>query len=532
MRNKRILSILFASLLLMQSIALPVWAEPAEDQEETETTSVVEEETADTEETEESTEATGEEASEATEASGTTATEPTVAATVPAGFAGDASVSLGSHTLNALYPTVTTEDYTANAKAAIAYEVGTDTLVYASNVDEKLYPASMTKVMTCLVALEMCDLDEIITVNGDAISYLDVSGSGVGLQDGEQMSMRDLLYCLMVKSANDAAVTIATHLAGSEEAFVELMNQKAAELGCTNTHFVNAHGLHDENHYTTARDMAKIMAASIQNETFYTLFSETYYQVPATNKSEARELYTTNYLMSDDLDQNYYDSRVIGGKTGFTTPAGRCLTTLSESNGMKLIIVIMGAEAEFAEDGYTALSYGNFEETAGLMDYIYSGFMPAQVLSANQILEQFPVNGGVTDTQGYTQQPRSTILPVGSDMKALRYEIELDNGGITAPVKSGDSIGVARVWNNSKCVAQETLYSSVDVAQEVVGDHSGKPVNPAALIHEKSSHWNTWLIVILVILVVLVLLAVVMHIRNSIIRARRKKRRAMRRRRR
>ena len=531
MRNKRFLSILFASLLLVQSVVLPVWAEPAEEQEETETVQVTDE-SAETSETEEAAGAESEETADATGATGVTVPEPTAAVTVPANFTGDASVSLGSHSINALYPTASETDYTANAKAAIAYEVGTDTLVYASNVDEQLYPASMTKVMTCLLALEKGNLDEIVTVSGDAISYLDISGSGAALQDGEQISMRDLLYCLMVESANDAAVTIATHIAGSEAAFVEMMNQKAAELGCTNTHFVNAHGLHDENHYTTARDMAKIMVAAIQNETFCTLFSATSHEVPATNLSEARQMYTTNYLISDYLNQNYYDTRVIGGKTGFTTPAGRCLATLSESNGMKMVIVIMGAEAEFAEDGYTALSYGHFEETIDLMNFVYDKFMPAQVLSANQILEQFPVNGGVTDTQGYTQNPRSTLLPVGSDMNALRYEIELDNGGISAPVKAGDPIGVARVWNQSKCVAQEQLYSSVDVAQEIVGENSSKPVNPAALINEKSSQWHIWLIVILAVLGVLVLVIVIMHIRNSIIRARRKKRRAMRRRRR
>lgn len=531
MRNKRILSILLASFLLMQSVVLPVWAETSEEQEVSESTSTVETEDTTAESEPEDAENPTETA-EVTDVTEVTAPQPSTPPTIPADFTGDASVSLGSHTINALYPTVPVTDYTVYAKAAIAYEVGTDTLVYASNVDERLYPASMTKVMTCLVALEMCDLDEIVTVDGDAIAYLDVSGSGAELLDGEQISMRDLLYCLMVKSANDAAVTIAKHLAGSEDAFVELMNQKAAEIGCTNTHFVNAHGLHDENHYTTARDMAKIMTAGIQNETFCTLFSETYHEVPATNLSEARQLFTTNYLMSDDLNENFYDPRVIGGKTGFTTPAGRCLATVSESNGMKLVIVIMGAEAEYAEDGYSVISYGNFEETVGLMNHIYDGYMPAQVLSANQIFEQFKVSGGVTDTQGYTQQIRSTILPVGSNVNALRYEIELDNGGITAPVKSGDTIGLVRVWHGSNCVAQEQMYSSVDVEQEVIGENSSKPINPAALIKESSSKWNVVLIVVLVIIGVLVLLLAIIQIRNSIIRARRKKRRAMRRRRR
>ncbi len=402
---------------------------------------------------------------------------------------------------------------------------------YSEQIHDRLFPASTTKILTLYVALKYGTLSDTVTISENAVSVPSDS-SIAGLRAGEQLTLEDLLYGLMLPSGNDSAVAIAEHISGNVDAFVKLMNQEANILGATNSHFVNPHGYHDENHYTTARDMAKIMVAAIQNETFCTLFSATSHEVPATNLSEARQMFTTNYLISDYLNQNYYDTRVIGGKTGFTTPAGRCLATLSESNGMKMVIVIMGAEAEFAEDGYTPLSYGHFEETIDLMNFVYDKFMPAQVLSANQILEQFPVNGGVTDTQGYTQNPRSTLLPVGSDMNALRYEIELDNGGISAPVKAGDPIGVARVWNQSKCVAQEQLYSSVDVAQEIVGENSSKPVNPAALINEASSRWHIWLIVILAVLGVLVLVIVIMHIRNSIIRARRKKRRAMRRRRR
>ncbi len=251
MRKRHLLSLFLAAVMLVQSAVLPVWAQ--EDAEQT-----VAEETLPEEETEQT---------ESTEPSAQPNTTPI---DVPSDFDGDASVTYGSHSLNAQYPVIAPGELDIPVKAAVAYEVGTDTMVYADHADERLYPASMTKIMTCLVALEMCDLSEIVTVDGAAIEYLDIGGSEIvtvdgaaieyldiggseaELVDGEQMTMQDLLYCLMVMSANDAAVTIAAHLAGSEEAFVERMNQKAAELGCTNTHFANAHGLHDENHYTTA----------------------------------------------------------------------------------------------------------------------------------------------------------------------------------------------------------------------------------------------------------------------------------------
>lgn len=507
MRKKRILSFLLCALML-PCLARPVWAE-----QEDAATAAEETAQSDVETTQPATQ------------------PPTEQATVPADFAGDASVEMGSHSLNAKTPVMTAGELETGVKSAVAYELGTETMVYADHPDERLYPASMTKILTCLVALEQCDLDEIVTVDGAAIEYLDVGGSEAELQDGEQLSMRDLLYCLMVKSANDAAVTIADHLAGSEEAFVQQMNQKAVELGCTDTHFVNSHGLHDENHYTTARDMAKIMAACIQNEMFCQLYSETYYAVPATNLSEERELYTTNYLMSEALNQNYYDSRVLGGKTGFTTPAGRCLITVSESSGMKLIIVIMGAEAEFAEDGYTALSYGNFDATVELMDKIYGGYMPAQVLSPDQMLEQFPVNNGQTEVQGYAQSGGSTVIPLGSGTGSLRYDYSLKGGGVSAPVRSGDQIGTVRVWHQSRCVAQQELYAGADV-QKVVAADQPKFVNPAAQLREGPSVWNITLIVILSLLGLVALLVGGIYVRNAVIRARRRKRRAMRRRKR
>ena len=244
-----------------------------------------------------------------------------------------------------------------------------------------------------------------------------------------------------------------------------------------------------------------------------------------------QELYTTNYLMSEALNQNYYDSRVLGGKTGFTTPAGRCLITVSESAGMKLVIVIMGAEAEFAEDGSTALSYGNFDATVELMDKIYGGYMPAQILSADQMLEQFPVNNGQTQVQGCTKESAGTVIPAGSGKSALRYDYSLNNGGVSAPIQSGSEIGTVRVWYQSQCVAQQTMYAGSDV-EMIVPDETPKYVNPAAQLKDKTSVWNIVLIVILVVFGLIALLVVGISIRNRIIRARRRKARAMRRNRR
>lgn len=347
-------------------------------------------------------------------------------------LSGDTSVTGGSHSIDAQMPIAGLVERTVDAKAAMLYELETGTMLYGYNVDDKVYPASLTKVMTCLVALEMCgDLDEIITVPESVIANKDPNGSGMDLQSGEELSMIDLLYGLMVQSANDAASTIATHLCGSEEAFVRKMNQKAAQIGCTQTNFVNVHGLHHEDHYTTARDMGRIMIAALEYDVFRTLYSTTSYRIDATNKSEERKMYTTNYMISEAIYQQYYDSRVIGGKTGFTTPAGRCLVTVSESGGMKLLCVMMGAEPIMTENGPGSVDQAHFDQTRSLISYGFNNYTSVQVLSPNQTIGQFAVDNSTSALQGVVRESVDTLVPVNSDLSTIRYEYSLDRETLT-----------------------------------------------------------------------------------------------------
>ena len=438
---------------------------------------------------------------------------------------GDISVTGGSNSINAAQSLMSLIDLQVNAKAALLYEVDTKTMVYGYNVDEKLYPASLTKVMTCLVAVEHCDLSEMITVPQEVMDRVDPSGSGMDLVTGEKLTMEELLYGLMVESANDAAMVIATHLCGSEEAFVELMNQKARELGCEQTHFMNVHGLHHEEHYTTARDMARILVAALENETFYRFFTTSFIRIAPTNKSEERKMSTTNYMMSRSVTEMYYDTRVLGGKTGFTTPAGRCLVTLSESGGMRFVSVVMGAQLVYAEDGYSAVSYGNFEETKKLIDKGFANFEPVQILSPNQILGQFQVENGTSSVQGVVQTTIDTLIPVGCDFSSIRYEYILDDGALVAPIEKGTPLGIVRVWYQTKCLAQAELYAASYVAKDVPETVSGGNVDPAAPVTQDPGLWHMVLLAILVLLALLVLLLLAGYIRGAMVRAKRAKRR-------
>lgn len=463
----------------------------------------------------------------ATQAETTGLTEPIEETTEPTEFVipeyvpGDASVSMGSSTLDAGSAVIEPSGFAASGTAELVYDINSDTMLYAYNIDEKVYPASTTKIMTCLVALELCDLDDVVTVTKSAISEIDWTSSSASLAAGEQMTMKDLLYCLMVKSANDAGCVIAEYLCGSQEAFVEKMNEKALELGCTNTNFVNVHGLHDEEHYTTARDLAKIMAAAVENETFYELFSTVTYTVPANNLSEERELVSTNLLV--DESSKLYDERVIGGKTGFTTPAGRCLVSLSQSGDMKLITVVMGAKWEYYSDGWTVKRYGNFADTVALMDMVYNGYRPAKILSPDQILDQFAVTGGECATQGYVMDEVTVIVPTDAVLSDFTYETGLD-AELSAPVEKDDEIGYVRVWYRGRCVAQADMYAAVSVAKE---EDAPAKVS-SSTVKNQTGLWMIVSIAIAVVAALILILVLIGKIRNAIYLARKKKRRKAR----
>lgn len=460
-----------------------------------------------------------------TQETATVNTEPTFF--FPVDVSGDASVSTGNRSINAHLPLLNPGEVEVELKSALMYELGSGTLLFDYNIDARVYPASTTKIMTCLLALEHCDLDEIVTISQSVQDGRDPDGSNCDLMAGEKLSVRDLIYCLMVASANDAGSAISEHVAGSEKAFVAMMNEKAKELGCTDTHFANPHGLHNEEHYTTARDMAKIMLCALENDFFYEVFSTASYEVPATNICGARKLRTTNYMIDRMVIEHHYDSRVIGGKTGFTTPAGRCFVAVSESGGMRVLSVVMGCETAYNDEGI--LSYGSFEQTHNLIDYVYDHYTAGRILSPDAVLESFPVTDGENDVQVYVKEAVDTVLPVDLVESQLRYEYILDDGTLTAPIEKDEVLGIVRVWYQSKCVAQRELYAAVGSKVKQL-----EPVRDLALRNDpaqaSSNLWHIVLLVVIFLLVLVVLMLAVSAIRASIIRSRRNKRRRDRRR--
>ncbi len=380
----------------------------------------------------------------------------------------DQSVLSGCHSVDAAQPLSDEGRLADTAKAVILYERNSDTMLYAYDPDLRIYPSSMVKLMTALVALENGDLNDTVTVTRQALSYVAIGSVSAGLTAGEALSLESLLYCMMTASANDAATVIAEHIAGGQDAFVAMMNERAAELGCRDTHFSNVHGLHDEDCYTTARDICRITDYALDNEMFKTLFCAKSFTVPATNKQAAREIITSNHMMSTAETSKYYDSRVTGGKTGATDQAGRCLVATAESGGMELLTVVMGAKPTYTQDRLSVVRYGSFEETAELLDYAFSAFSYRQIFYEGQIIAQYPVSGGENNVVVQPLRTQATVLPKDLSEEQLTWVYSDRLDAVIAPVAQGQTITTLQVWYGSKCLAQTELVAvhAVDIWAE------------------------------------------------------------------
>ena len=250
-----------------------------------------------------------------------------------------------------------------SSTAAIVMETSTNTVLYSKNADQPLYPASAVKIMTCLVALENSSLDEQVTMTATGVSGVTDGGANISSQLDEVFTMEQCLYAIMVASANDIALQVAEHVGGSVDAFVQIMNTRAQELGCTNTVFTNPTGLPDENQHITAHDIALIMEAAMANDTFRTIAATTSYTLPATNVSGGERVLTNNFTMINSTSDGYYKP-CIGGKEGYTEASGSTLVCGAEKNGVSLIAVILqGASGTTAAEAVSLLNYGfdNFQ---------------------------------------------------------------------------------------------------------------------------------------------------------------------------
>ena len=333
------------------------------------------------------------------------------------------------------------------AQGAVVIDTASGQILYGKNANTKYYPASITKLMTALLVIENCDLNDTVTFSKTATTNLEAGAVSLGMVEGDRMTVRQCLYALLLKSANEVGNALAEHVSGSISAFADLMNRKAAALGCTNTHFANPHGLNDPNHYTTPYDMALIARAAFANSTLREIDTTLSYQLPATKKYGARTI-TMGHKMLYPTDSRYYEG-IIGGKTGFTSLAGNTLVTGAERNGIRLVAVVMKANGTHYTDTKALLDYG-FQKMSGGT----SG----------------PLGNGSGQTGQGTQAPAEQT-PVSPE--ALAQETQAPAAGLSSASSGSDVIPGAAPGG-------ETVQGAASAQPEASGGQNGGWVQDAS----------------------------------------------------
>ena len=353
-----------------------------------------------------------------------------------------------------------------DATAALLVSPGSGMVLYSKNADQKRYPASTTKIMTALLTLEnVSNLDE--TVTSEAVDFENVTAdsSNAGILLGEQVTVRDLLYALMLPSANEAAYMLARHVGGSWEQFVDMMNDRAAELGCTGTHFCNPCGLHEEDHYTTAHDLYLIAKEAMKDVTFRDIVSTVQHRMAKTNLHEERIIYTTNQLIFSSFQPWSY-ANCLGIKTGHTSQAGNCFVGYAEYGDAKLFSVVLGCSDSSKEYPSVAAS---FTDTKKLCQWGFENFTSKTLARQGEEVTYTKVKLS-TDTNQLLLTAKADVvalLPKDLDVKALELVEDIPEE-VKAPVKAGDPIGTATYRYNGTDYGTVELVALNDISRSTV----------------------------------------------------------------
>jgi len=405
-----------------------------------------------------------------------------------------------------------TDPIEVNAKSYILIDTRTGQVLCEYNADERLYPASTTKIMTAILALENGRLDQVMTASAEACYDIGKDGMNIGIIPDEKLVMEDLINAMLIQSANETANIIAENLAGSRQEFVDMMNRKAEELGAGNTHFTNPCGAHDDNHYTTARDMSKIALYAMTIPEFREIVKKESYEMSPTNKHPSWDtlLYSTNKLLRNPNTNKF---KVTGIKTGYTNPAGYCLVASAEKDGLELISVVMGVDPSQDFDSV-------FKYSRTLLEYGFDNFGFVEIVKEGKVVGSVTVNNGDKDVPlNVLTADNITVLakitgggPVVKEEKFIRP--------LKAPVNKGDIVGYAEYWVDGVKAGKINLIAENNVYK------AAAPDIPLLSVEEvKDSAVPSFLkiiaYVLLTVVVLFLILKIIVMIHNRKVRRRR-----------
>ena len=355
---------------------------------------------------------------------------------------------------------------TIYSEGAILIEASTGTVLYEKNENEVFEPASTTKILTALLALEKCDLNEVATASSTAINGIPSNYAIADIRVGEQFTIEQLLNVMLIHSANEAANVIAEHVAGSQEEFAKMMTKRAQELGCKNSNFVNANGIENENHYTTAYDLALIMKQCVKNDTFKKIISTEKYTLPSTELNEENRYFQNNNSLIIKGDKYYYQY-CVGGKTGYTKEAKNCMVSLASKDGMDLIAVVL--KGETTETGESARN----RDTINLFEYGYENYNLQTIKKKGETVTSVDIKDAEGNTKQLKVKLENDISIVNKEDNESKKDVkpEINVNVENAPVEKGEVVGTATYKINGEeykanLVAAETIEETRDNVNE------------------------------------------------------------------
>lgn len=381
---------------------------------------------------------------------------------------------------------------TISAPSAILIDYDSGKVLFEKNADEKMFPASTTKIMTALLVLEKGKLDDIVTISSASVA-IEMGSSNMGLLVGEEISVKDLLYGLLVYSGNDAANALAEYVSGSVADFVVLMNKKSEELGLKGTNWNNTNGLPDDNHYTTARDLARVAQEAMKNPQFREIVKTKVYIIPPTNKYlQDRYLTSTNNLLTNVRTGSYLYSPAIGIKTGYTEVAKNCLVSAAQQKGMTLLCVVLGA-SDIDNVKYS------YKDTIDLYTWAYDSFSMAKIIEKGLPLDEQPIKHakGAKRIKLLAQNDFSAIMPADYDKEKIKLTVSPPKQ-IKAPVKTGDILGAVNITYNEEELGTVNLVADSDYVYSPFSNFLGffKGIFTSALL------WSIVAVIVVFLLVV------------------------------
>ena len=382
-------------------------------------------------------------------------------------------------TTDAIAETNSAEEGTASnipstySPSTLLMDLDSGKILYSKNANTRMYPASTTKIMTAILTIENCQLTDTAVASHNAIYSVPSGYTHASIQEGEELTIEQLLNVLLIPSANEAASILAEHIAGSVEAFADMMNEKAVEIGCKDTHFVNPNGVHDENHYSTAYDLALIGKYAMQYDVFRDIASKTSCSLPATDKypREDRLFNTTNDLLRENYSRaanNYYYPYATAGKTGYTDAAQNCIVATAKKDDISLLAVVLHGER--TEDGLSQRAL----DCKTLFEYGFNNYKQEVIAHKGDVAREIEVSGGTNDSKNLNlvySEDITALVPINYDVSSTTPNVKLTEN-MYAPISEGTNLGsvtfsIDGFDYSCDLLASHTVYKS-DMSKTVI----------------------------------------------------------------